>query len=136
MTERRTPRIDVDIHSDVAVTVTCNAESHAERPFTWTYCRYQHPTAGPLWLERTRVPSQFRNGYANSQKVIDADNRAVGLEAPVPPGETRKRYTLKCSWCGDKLDACGDHVHHVFDTLAAAGVDRISLSALAARVVN
>jgi hypothetical protein len=139
----KTPRVSYsDDPSSVRISVQCNADSHADRP--WLIDSFvldsgdDASTSAPIWVGSS---TYWRDGKSIAQLTIDGsratlvDDRVISREDRkadpfVLDNGSRSRYSFKCGICGLSLARKGPAITACFDRLVAAGVSEVSLEGL------
>jgi hypothetical protein len=119
-----------NIADQLAVEVCCDDASHPTK----------HVHIGRfVWSDDDRnlgwdlQPTEYETPAAGNYRAALQGDRVV--KSDIDPGKpVRARSLLTCKLCGDTVPVRQEKVIPILDRLAEAGVDEISLAALAARL--
>lgn len=119
-----------NIANQLAVEVCCHDASHPTKRVHIGRFVWREDDRHPQWdLEPTEYETPAEGNYRaalQGDRVVKSD---------IEPGKpVRARYHLACKLCGLGVEVQQQKVIPILDRLAEAGVDEISLAALAARL--
>lgn len=102
-------------------------------PAQWSEHRSYYQKPGAEFLVRISAPAENGSAYLAGDHVVTADKRRNNPDA-LNRGDSRTRLSLKCGRCSTSVAARSESIFPIFDLLATAGVQEVSLTAIAARL--
>jgi hypothetical protein len=112
------------------ITVYCADSSHAER--RWDIAQFAQVPGTSSWVKRPSIGPDRLSGSNRVSVRLDGDDYLTREQPSSADRHIRYRYTLHCKLCGLSVSRRADTLHPVLDKLAEAGVNDVSMKALAA----
>ena len=119
-----------NIADRLAVEVCCDDSSHPTKHVHVGRFVWSDDDRSPGW---DLQPAEYETPAEGNYRAALQGSRVVVTD--IDPGQpVRARYHLACKLCGLDVKVRREKMIPILDMLAAAGVDEISLAALAARL--